>query len=175
VTGITTEFRNDVYIANPGKPNVSQPKCYQWYGRDLDQETWEYYYQLYGSLLPAKYYGEYAFTAVFDVNNATTIKELGVRVVLRNPQGDKLINKDVKIPFEGLCKSGKYSITMDFIATYKPNSGVKAHYVNVKPYFIDQHDRRTDGAESKYMNFQYPYEREGGPVTAENYVDLGTI
>lgn len=175
VTGITTEFRNDVYIANPGKPSVSQPKCYQWYGRDLDQETWEYYYQLYGSLLPAKYYGEYAFTAVFDVNNATTIKELGVRVVLRNPQGDKLINKDVKIPFEGLCKSGKYSITMDFIATYKPNSGVKAHYVNVKPYFIDQHDRRTDGAESKYMNFQYPYEREGGPVTAENYVDLGTI
>lgn len=178
-TVITTEYRNNVIVVNPGTPSISQPKCYQWYGRDLDEETWEYYQEeLHISMLPVEYYADYGFSTVFEVKNATNIKKLGLIVEIRNPDGDKILTKDVDVPFEGICKSGKYSVTLDFIATCKPkspDSGIDALYVNVRPYFVDQNGGRKEGALSKYINLYYPYEREGGPVTAENDVYVGSL
>ena len=167
-SGMTTEYRNNSMIVTPGTPIISQPKCYQWFGRELSVEDWEYYLEEYGEEYfkgkKREDFTEYAFTTVVELKNATRIKEWGIEFRMDDPDGKIILQKEYPIPFDGLCRAGKYTIITTFISEHrpKPNSGVDALVVAAKPYCI------YDG-EKKYflrsiaINLYWPWEREGGP------------
>lgn len=177
-TGKMTEYRANSIVVNSGVPIVYQPKTYPYFVRDLDDEQWRYYKGIYGFALTGKKedYTEYSFTSVFNTKNASSIKEMGVRVSVFHPSGTKLIDKEVKIPKDGLYRSGKYSLTFTFIAKYRENTakeGRDALYVHVKPYHINFADERIDGAMSKYCQLVYPTEND--EVIAENDIYMGEL
>ena len=167
-SGMITEYRNNSMIVTPGTPTISQPKCYQWFGRELSVEDWEYYLEEYGEEYfkgkKREDFTEYAFTTVVELKNATRIKEWGIEFRMDDPDGKIILQKEYPIPFDGLCRAGKYTIITTFISEHrpKPNSGVDALVVAAKPYCI------YDG-EKKYflrsiaINLYWPWEREGGP------------
>ena len=167
-SGMTTEYRNNSMIVTPGTPTISQPKCYQWFSRELSVEEWEYYLEEYGEEYfkgkKREDFTEYAFTTVVELKNATRIKEWGIEFRMDDPDGKIILQKEYPIPFDGLCRAGKYTIITTFISEHrpKPNSGVDALVVAAKPYCI------YDG-EKKYflrsiaINLYWPWEREGGP------------
>ena len=77
---------------------------------------------------------------------------------------------------DGLYKSGKYSVQCNFYARYraKPeNHNTDPVYITAKPYYIDVNGKKVECPKSEFVNLYYPYERKGGPVTAENnvYID----
>ena len=167
-SGMITEYRNNSMIVTPGTPTISQPKCYQWFGRELSEEVWEYYLEEYGEEyfkgLKREDFTEYAFTTVVELKNATRIKEWGIEFRMDAPDGTTILEKEYSIPFDGLCRAGKYSIITTFISRIrpKPNSGIDALSVTAKPYC------KYDG-EKKYflrsiaINLYWPWERKGGP------------
>lgn len=169
--GMTTEYRNNSMIVTPGTPIISQPKCYQWFGRELSVEDWEYYLEEYGEEYfkgkKREDFTEYAFTTVVELKNSTRIKEWGMNFRLENPEGKVLLDKEYSIPFDGLCRAGKYTIITTFISEYRPkapDSGIDALSVTAKPYCKYDGEKKFF-ARSKYINFYYPYERNGGPYT----------
>ena len=158
-------------IVTPGTPIISQPKCYQWFGRELSVEDWEYYLEEYGEEYfkgkKREDFTEYAFTTVVELKNATRIKEWGMNFRLENPKGKVLLDKEYSIPFDGLCRAGKYTIITTFISEYRPkapDSGIDALSVSARPYCKYDGEKKLF-ARSKYINFYYPYERKGGPYT----------
>ena len=167
-SGMITEYRNNSMIVTPGTPTISQPKCYQWFSRELSVEEWEYYLEEYGEEYfkgkKREDFTEYAFTTVVELKNATRIKEWGIEFRMDDPDGKIILQKEYPIPFDGLCRAGKYTIITTFISEHrpKPNSGVDALVVAAKPYC------KYDG-EKKYflrsiaINLYWPWEREGGP------------
>lgn len=168
-TGLVTEYRNNSMIVTPGTPTITQPKCYQWYGRELSEEDWEYYLEEYGKGYFAGKertdFASYGFTTVLELKNSTRIQEWGLRYQLKDPDGKVLIDREYPIPFDGLCPSGKYTVITSFISEHKPkkpDSGVDALHVVVQPYCRYDGDKKYF-SRSKYINFYYPYEREGGP------------
>ena len=169
-SGMITEYRNNSMIVTPGTPIISQPKCYQWFGRELSVEDWEYYLEEYGEEyfkgLKREDFTEYAFTTVVELKNATRIKEWGMEFRLEAPDGTVILDKSYSIPFDGLCRAGKYTIITTFISQIrpKPNSGIDALSVTAKPYCKYDGEKKYF-ARSKYINFYYPYERDGGPYT----------
>lgn len=170
-SGVTTEYRNNSMIVTPGTPIISQPKCYQWYGRELSVEDWEYYLEEYGEEYfkgkKREDFTEYAFTTVVELKNSTRIKEWGMEFRLESPDGKAILDKEYSIPFDGLCRAGKYTIITTFISEYRPkapDSGIDALSVTAKPYCKYDGEKKYF-ARSKYINFFYPYERDGGPYT----------
>ncbi|MDD6005804.1 MAG: hypothetical protein PUC21_00645 [Bacteroidales bacterium] len=169
-SGMTTEYRNNSMIVTPGTPIISQPKCYQWFGRELSVEDWEYYLEEYGEEYfkgkKREDFTEYAFTTVVELKNATRIKEWGMEFRLEDPNGKAILDKAYSIPFDGLCRAGKYTIITTFISQIrpKPNSGIDALYITAVPYCIYDGEKKRF-ARSRYINFYYPYERDGGPYT----------
>ena len=170
-SGMTTEYRNNSMIVTPGTPIISQPKCYQWFGRELSVEDWEYYLEEYGEEyfkgLKREDFTEYAFTTVVELKNATRIKEWGMEFRLEDPNGKAILDKAYSIPFDGLCRAGKYTIITTFISEHRPktpDSGIDALSVTAKPYCKYDGEKKYF-ARSKYINFYYPYERDGGPYT----------
>ena len=170
-SGMTTEYRNNSMIVTPGTPIISQPKCYQWFGRELSVEDWEYYLEEYGEEYfkgkKREDFTEYAFTTVVELKNSTRIKEWGMNFRLENPEGKVLLDKEYSIPFDGLCRAGKYTIITTFISEYRPkapDSGIDALSVSARPYCKYDGEKKLF-ARSKYINFYYPYERKGGPYT----------
>lgn len=167
-SGMITEYRNNSMIVTPGTPIISQSKCYQWFGRELSVEVWEYYLEEYGEEyfkgLKREDFTEYAFTTVVELKNATRIKEWGMEFRLEAPDGTVILEKEYSIPFDGLCRAGKYSIITTFISQIrpKPNSGVDALVVTAKPYCIYDGEKKRF-ARSRYINLYWPWEREGGP------------
>ena len=170
-SGMTTEYRNNSMIVTPGTPIISQPKCYQWFGRELSVEDWEYYLEEYGEEYfkgkKREDFTEYAFTTVVELKNATRIKEWGMEFRLEDPNGKAILDKAYSIPFDGLCRAGKYTIITTFISEHRPktpDSGIDALSVTAKPYCKYDGEKKYF-ARSKYINFYYPYERDGGPYT----------
>ena len=169
-SGMITEYRNNSMIVTPGTPIISQPKCYQWFGRELSVEDWEYYLEEYGEEYfkgkKREDFTEYAFTTVVELKNATRIKEWGMEFRLQAPDGTVILEKAYSIPFDGLCRAGKYTIITTFISQIrpKPNSGIDALYITAVPYCIYDGEKKRF-ARSRYINFYYPYERDGGPYT----------
>lgn len=168
-SGMTTEYRNNSMIVTPGTPTISQPKCYQWFGRELSEEVWEYYLEEYGEEafkgLKREDFTEYAFTTVVELKNATRIKEWGMEFRLEAPDGSVILEKEYSIPFDGLCRAGKYTIITTFISQYRPTSpysGIDALSVTTKPYCKYDGEKKRF-ARSKYINLYYPAERKGGP------------
>ena len=167
-SGMTTEYRNNSMIVTPGTPTISQPKCYQWFGRELSEEVWEYYLEEYGEEyfkgLKRENFTEYAFTTVVELKNATRIKEWGIEFRMDAPDGTTILEKEYSIPFDGLCRAGKYSIITTFISRIrpKPNSGIDALSVTAKPYCICDGEKKGF-LRSRYIRLYYPWEREGGP------------
>lgn len=168
-SGLITEYRNNTIMVTPGVPTITQPKCFQWYGRELSEEDWEYYLEEYGSGYFAgkerKDFTSYGFTTVLELKNSTRIQEWGVRFQLSNPDGKIILDRECPIPFYGICPSGKYTIITTFISEYrpkKPDSGIDALSVVVQPYCRYDGDKKRF-SRSKYINFYYPYERDGGP------------
>lgn len=156
-------------IVTPGTPIISQPKCYQWFGRELSVEVWEYYLEEYGEEAfkgkKREDFTEYAFTTVVELKNATRIKEWGMEFRLEAPDGTVILEKEYSIPFDGLCRAGKYTIITTFISEYRPTSpytGVDALSVTAKPYCKYDGEKKRF-ARSKYINLYYPSERKGGP------------
>lgn len=170
-SGMTTEYRNNSMIVTPGTPIISQPKCYQWFGIELSVEDWEYYLEEYGEEYfkgkKREDFTEYAFTTVVELKNATRIKEWGMEFRLEDPNGKAILDKAYSIPFDGLCRAGKYTIITTFISEHRPktpDSGIDALSVTAKPYCKYDGEKKYF-ARSKYINFYYPYERDGGPYT----------
>lgn len=170
-SGMTTEYRNNSMIVTPGTPIISQPKCYQWFGRELSVEDWEYYLEEYGEEYfkgkKREDFTEYAFTTVVELKNATRIKEWGMEFRLEDPNGKAILDKSYSIPFDGLCRAGKYTIITTFISEHRPktpDSGIDALSVTAKPYCKYDGEKKYF-ARSRYINFYYPYERDGGPYT----------
>lgn len=170
-SGMITEYRNNSMIVTPGTPTISQPKCYQWFGRELSEEVWEYYLEEYGEEyfkgLKRENFTEYAFTTVVELKNATRIKEWGMEFRLEDPNGKAILDKSYSIPFDGLCRAGKYTIITTFISEHRPktpDSGIDALSVTAKPYCKYDGEKKYF-ARSKYINLYYPYERDGGPYT----------
>lgn len=170
-SGMTTEYRNNSMIVTPGTPIISQPKCYQWFGRELSVEDWEYYLEEYGEEYfkgkKREDFTEYAFTTVVELKNSTRIKEWGMEFRLEDPNGKAILDKAYSIPFDGLCRAGKYTIITTFISEHRPktpDSGIDALSVTAKPYCKYDGEKKYF-ARSKYINFYYPYERDGGPYT----------
>lgn len=167
-SGMTTEYRNNSMIVTPGTPTISQPKCYQWFSRELSVEDWEYYLEEYGEEYfkgkKREDFTEYAFTTVVELKNATRIKEWGMEFRLDDPDGKIILQKEYSIPFDGLCRAGKYSIITTFISQIrpKPNSGIDALSVTAKPYCIYDGEKKRF-LRSRYIRLYYPWEREGGP------------
>lgn len=167
-SGMITEYRNNSMIVTPGTPIISQPKCYQWFGRELSEEVWEYYLEEYGEEyfkgLKRENFTEYAFTTVVELKNATRIKEWGIEFRMDAPDGTTILEKEYSIPFDGLCRAGKYSIITTFISRIrpKPNSGIDALSVTAKPYCIYDGEKKRF-LRSRYIRLYYPWEREGGP------------
>ena len=167
-SGMTTEYRNNSMIVTPGTPTISQPKCYQWFSRELSVEDWEYYLEEYGEEYfkgkKREDFTEYAFTTVVELKNATRIKEWGMEFRLDDPDGKITLQKEYPIPFEGLCRAGKYTIITTFISEHrpKPNSGVDALVVTAKPYCKYDGEKKYF-LRSIYINLDWPWEREGGP------------
>lgn len=167
-SGMITEYRNNSMIVTPGTPIISQPKCYQWFGRELSVEDWEYYLEEYGEEyfkgLKREDFTEYAFTTVVELKNATRIKEWGIEFRMDAPDGTTILEKSYSIPFDGLCRAGKYSIITTFISRIrpKPNSGIDALSVTAKPYCICDGEKKRF-LRSRYIRLYYPWEREGGP------------
>ena len=167
-SGMITEYRNNSMIVTPGTPTISQPKCYQWFGRELSVEDWEYYLEEYGEEyfkgLKRENFTEYAFTTVVELKNATRIKEWGIEFRMDAPDGTTILEKEYSIPFDGLCRAGKYSIITTFISRIrpKPNSGIDALSVTAKPYCICDGEKKRF-LRSRYIRLYYPWEREGGP------------
>ena len=167
-SGMITEYRNNSMIVTPGTPIISQPKCYQWFGRELSVEDWEYYLEEYGEEYfkgkKREDFTEYAFTTVVELKNATRIKEWGMEFRLDDPDGKIILQKEYSIPFDGLCRAGKYTIITTFISEIrpKPNSGIDALAVTAKPYCIYDGEKKRF-ARSIYIRLYYPWEREGGP------------
>ena len=167
-SGMITEYRNNSMIVTPGTPIISQPKCYQWFGRELSEEVWEYYLEEYGEEyfkgLKRENFTEYAFTTVVELKNATRIKEWGIEFRMDAPDGTTILEKEYSIPFDGLCRAGKYSIITTFISRIrpKPNSGIDALSVTAKPYCICDGEKKRF-LRSRYIRLYYPWEREGGP------------
>lgn len=167
-SGMITEYRNNSMIVTPGTPIISQPKCYQWFGRELSVEDWEYYLEEYGEEyfkgLKRENFTEYAFTTVVELKNATRIKEWGIEFRMDAPDGTTILEKEYSIPFDGLCRAGKYSIITTFISRIrpKPNSGIDALSVTAKPYCICDGEKKRF-LRSRYIRLYYPWEREGGP------------
>lgn len=168
-SGMITEYRNNSMIVTPGTPIISQPKCYQWFGRELSVEVWEYYLEEYGEEAfkgkKREDFTEYAFTTVVELKNATRIKEWGMEFRLEAPDGTVILEKEYSIPFDGLCRAGKYTIITTFISEYRPTSpytGVDALSVTAKPYCKYDGEKKRF-ARSKYINLYYPSERKGGP------------
>lgn len=166
---LITEYRNNSMIVTPGTPIISQPKCYQWYGREVSEDDWEYYLEEYGEdYFKGKQrtdFTSYAFTTVVELKNSTRIKEWGVNFRLENPDGKVILDREYSIPFNGLCPAGKYTIITSFISEYRPkepDSGIDALSITAKPY-CKYDDEKKYFSRSKYINFYYPYEREGGP------------
>ena len=168
VSETTTEYRNNSMIVTPGTPTISQPKCYQWFGRELSVEDWEYYLEEYGEEyfkgLKREDFTEYAFTTIVELKNATRIKEWGIEFRMDAPDGTTILEKEYSIPFDGLCRAGKYSIITTFISQIrpKPNSGIDALSVTAKPYCIYDGEKKRF-LRSRYIRLYYPWEREGGP------------
>ncbi len=178
--GVTTEYRNSTFLLSPGEPFVRQPKVYQWYGMDIDEETWADLIMSNPSLqnLDRMDFTDYGFSVVFETKNITSIKELVLEIDAYHPNGKKLFSREVLIPKYGLYKSGKYSVQCNFYAKYraKPeNHNTDPVYVTAKPYYIDINGKKVECMKSEYMNLYYPYERKGGPVTAENDVYIGEL
>ncbi|MEE1121678.1 MAG: hypothetical protein UHT92_08390 [Prevotella sp.] len=176
--GVTTEYRNSTFILSPGEPFVRQPKCYQWYAMDIDEETWANLTWSNPSLqnLDRMEFTDYGFSVVFETKNITAIKELVLEIDAYHPSGKKLFSREVLIPKNGLYKSGKYSVQCNFYARYraKPeNHNTDPVYITAKPYYIDVNGKKVECPKSEFVNLYYPYERKGGPVTAENnvYID----
>lgn len=167
-SGMITEYRNNSMIVTPGTPIISQPKCYQWFGRELSVEDWEYYLEEYGEEyfkgLKREDFTEYAFTTIVELKNATRIKEWGIEFRMDAPDGTTILEKEYSIPFDGLCRAGKYSIITTFISRIrpKPNSGIDALSVTAKPYCICDGEKKRF-LRSRYIRLYYPWEREGGP------------
>ena len=167
-SGMITEYRNNSMIVTPGTPIISQPKCYQWFGRELSEEVWEYYLEEYGEEyfkgLKREDFTEYAFTTIVELKNATRIKEWGIEFRMDAPDGTTILEKEYSIPFDGLCRAGKYSIITTFISRIrpKPNSGIDALSVTAKPYCICDGEKKRF-LRSRYIRLYYPWEREGGP------------
>ena len=155
-------------IVTPGTPTISQPKCYQWFGRELSVEDWEYYLEEYGEEYfkgkKREDFTEYAFTTVVELKNATRIKEWGIEFRMDAPDGTTILQKEYPIPFNGLCRSGKYSIITTLISQIRPqpNSGIDALSVTAKPYCIYDGEKKRF-LRSRYIRLYYPWEREGGP------------
>ena len=99
-----------------------------------------------------------------ELKNATRIKEWGMEFRLEAPDGSVILEKEYSIPFDGLCRAGKYTIITTFISQIrpKPNSGIDALSVTAKPYCIYDGEKKRF-ARSKYINLYYPAERKGGP------------
>ena len=167
-SGMITEYRNNSMIVTPGTPTISQPKCYQWFSRELSVEEWEYYLEEYGEEyfkgLKREDFTEYAFTTIVELKNATRIKEWGIEFRMDAPDGTTILEKEYSIPFDGLCRAGKYSIITTFISRIrpKPNSGIDALSVTAKPYCIYDGEKKRF-LRSRYIRLYYPWEREGGP------------
>ncbi|MBE6310382.1 MAG: hypothetical protein E7080_04940 [Bacteroidales bacterium] len=164
-----TEYRNNTMIVTPGVPTITQPKCYQWYGRELSEEDWEYYLEEYGEAYfkgkKRTDFASYGFTTVVELKNSTRIKEWGIKFRLENPDGKAILNREFPIKFDGLCPAGKYTIITTFISEYKPkepDSGIDALSITAQPYCSYDGDKKFF-SRSKYINFYYPYERDGGP------------
>ena len=168
-SGMTTEYRNNSMIVTPGTPIISQPKCYQWFGRELSVEDWEYYLEEYGEEYfkgkKREDFTEYAFTTVVELKNATRIKEWGMEFRLEAPDGKVILEKEYSIPFDGLCRAGKYTIITTFISEHRPktpDSGIDALSVTAKPYCKYDGEKKYF-LRSIYINLYYPSERKGGP------------
>ena len=167
-SGMTTEYRNNSMIVTPGTPTISQPKCYQWFSRELSVEEWEYYLEEYGEEYfkgkKREDFTEYAFTTVVELKNATRIKEWGMEFRLDDPDGKIILQKEYPIPFDGLCRAGKYTIITTFISEIrpKPNSGIDALVVTAKPYCKYDGEKKYF-LRSIYIRLYWPWEREGGP------------
>ena len=176
--GVTTEYRNSTFMLSPGESFVRQPKCYQWYGMDVEDYRWEYYLKEYGEQLAGyrkEQFTEYAFSTIFDTEGATYMKEMGLAITVFHPTGKKLIDKEVPIPKFGIYKSGKYSVICEFLVKYKQrieNYGTDALHVKVKPYFVDANGKRKYGDTAKTLTLQAPFQDEDGPEVAGNEVNI---
>lgn len=179
-SGFITEYRNNSMIVTPGVPQITQPKCYQWYGRELSEEDWQYYLEEYGEeYFKGKKrtdFTSYGFTTVMELKNSTRIQEWGVKFKLENPDGKIILNREFPVPFDGLCPAGKYTIITTFISEYRPkepDSGIDALSITARPYCKYDGDKKYFSA-SKYINFYYPYERKDGPyvVGKSEFVDF---
>ena len=118
----------------------------------------------------------YGFTTVLELKNSTRIQEWGVKFKLCNEDGKFLLNKEFPIPFEGFCPAGTYTISSSFISEYRPkepDSGEGAVHITVVPYCKYDGEKKYF-AESKYINFYYPFERKNGPyiVGRSEFVDF---
>lgn len=176
--GTMTEYRNNGIILSPAVPVISQPKCYQWYGMDVEDYRWEYYLQEYGEQLAGyrkEQFTEYAFSTIFDTAGATSMKEMGLAITVFHPTGKKLIDKEVPIPRYGIYKSGKYSVICEFLVKYKQrkeNYGTDALHAKVKPYFVDGNGERKYGETAKTLTLTAPFQDEDGPEVAGNEVNI---
>lgn len=147
---------------------------------DIDEETWANLTWSNPSLqnLDRMEFTDYGFSVVFETKNITAIKELVLEIDAYHPSGKKLFSREVLIPKNGLYKSGKYSVQCNFYARYraKPeNHNTDPVYITAKPYYIDVNGKKVECPKSEFVNFYYPYERKGGPVTAENDVYIGDL
>lgn len=166
--GTVTEYRNNIITANSGVPNIKQPKVYFNYGKDIDVITWDLYYKdklSEGGILNPKIedYAEYSFSTVMELKNATNISEWGLIYELQAPYDGKKYVSEQKVPFEGPCRSGKYTIITKFIANSKPTKAVDGFSIRVKPYWVYS-GAREEGVYSISGQMYYGYERKGGPV-----------
>lgn len=170
-TKLVTEYRNNSIIVTPGTPNISQPKCYQWYARELSEDLWNYLLDEYGEGFfegkKREDFTEYAFSTIVELRNVTGVKEWGIKYKLWHPDAGVVLERECPVTFSGLCRAGKYSIVTSFISEIrpkKPDSGIDAINVTAKPY-CKYEDKKKYFTEGGYIDLYYPYMTKSGEPT----------
>ena len=178
-TEVFTEYRNNSIIVTPGTPNISQPKCYQWYARELSEDLWNYLLDEYGEGFfegkKREDFTQYAFSTIVELRNVTSVKEWGIKYKLWHPDEGVVLEREYPVPFTGLCRAGKYSIVTTFISELrpkKPDSGIDAINVTAKPY-CKYGEKKKYFTEGGYINLYYPYmTKSGDPITVGQSTDI---
>ena len=163
-----TEYQENAKVVTLNEPYISRPYCYQFYGKELSDDAWEYYKIVYEDLYGKDIFKdkkredfvEYQVSSVMNIYNSVTVKELGLFISLH--LGDKkLIEKEVPLKINGVCPTGRFTVFTQFISEYKSGkSNDDQLFFVVIPYYIKKSDHKQNVRSSGGTILKYPYESE---------------
>ena len=157
-----TEYQENAKVVTLNEPYISRPYCYQFYGKELSDEAWEYYKLLYGEDYfqgkKREDFVEYMVSSVMNIYNSAVVREIGMHLQLN--LGDKtLIEKDVPLRTNGVCPTGRFTVTTMFISEHRSKENYDDRlFFLVRPYYIKKDDnKKISGNVMRALALQYPY------------------